>query len=269
MPELPDVEVQKELLDAHGLHRRIEHVYVSADRILADVSASTLRRRLDGHTLRSSRRHGKQLFAEIEDDGWLRLHFGMTGYLAHYREGEEGEGEEGPPEHTRLRLDYAGGGHLAFVNVRRLGKIGLVDDPDAFLEEKGLGPDALDPSFDAAALGSVLEGRTGAVKAALADQSRIAGIGNVYADEMLFQARIHPETPAGELDEDDVRRLHREMRRVLEAAVEARVEDFPDWFLLPHRREGGRCPRCGAEVENFRVSGRTTWICPEEQTRAG
>lgn len=274
MPELPDVQVQKERLDATALHRRIEHVYVSADRILTGVSDTTLRRRLDGRTLRSSRRHGKHLFAEIEDDGWLRLHFGMTGRLAYYRDDGDGDGDgdgdlAGPPDHTRLRLDFSGGGHLAYVNVRRLGQIGLVDDPDAYVEAEGLGPDALDTAFDAGALGSVLEGRTAAVKSALTDQSRIAGIGNVYADEMLFQARIHPETPAGTLDEDDVRRLHEAMRRVLQAAIEARVEDFPDWFLLPRREEGGRCPRCGAELEKSRVSGRVTWTCPREQAPPG
>lgn len=271
MPELPDVQVQKDYLDAHALHQRVEHVYVSAERVLTGVSDTTLRRRLDGRTLRSSRRHGKHLFAEIEEDGWLRLHFGMTGRLAYYRDGEGGGsgGEGRPPDHTRLRLDFAGGGHLAYVNVRRLGEIGLVDDPDTFVEEQGLGPDALDPAFDVEALSGVLEGSSAAVKSALTDQSRIAGIGNVYADEMLFQARIHPKTSAGALDADVIERLHHEMRRVLEAAVEARVEDFPDWFLLPHREDGGRCPRCGAVVEKLRVSGRVTWICPREQTRAG
>lgn len=264
MPELPDVQVHKEYLDATSLHQRVENVYVSARDTLRDVSAATVRRRLRGRSLESTRRHGKHLFARIGDDGWLRLHFGMTGRPAYYRTGPR----EGPdPEHTRLRLDFEGGGHLAYINVRRLGEIGLVDDPVRFVREEGLGPDALDPDLDADALAGVLEGRRGALKPTLMNQGHVAGIGSVYADEMLFQAGLHPETPAGDLNREEVEELHRQMRRVLRAAVDARVEDFPDWFLLPHRDTDMKCPECGGELERIEVSGRATYLCPRKQGR--
>lgn len=265
MPELPDVQVFREYLDATSLHRGIEHVYVSADRVLSDVSASTLRRRMKGSRLASTRRHGKHLFTEIDSGGWLRLHFGMTGRLASYEDGEEAS----MPDHTRLRLDFEDGSHLAFVNRRRLGQIGFVSDPGAYVEDQGLGPDALSPEFDADALAAVLEGRRGALKATLMNQAYIAGIGNVYADEMLFQAGLHPESRAGALDRDRTEALHRAMRRVLEDAIEARVEDFPDHFLLPHRGPEGRCPKCGQTLERLDVSGRTTYLCPRDQSRTG
>ncbi len=237
-------------------------MYVSAPRVLRGISPSTLRRRLQGRELESTRRYGKHLFLRITDDGWLRLHFGMTGSPAYYRNGAE----EGPdPEHTRLRLDFEGGGHMAYINVRRLGEIGLVEDPERFVEEEALGPDALDPDFDAEALAELLAGRRGAVKSTLMDQSHIAGIGNVYADEILFQAGIHPETEAGALEPDQVETLHRQMRRVLEAAIDARVQDFPEWFLLTHRGGDMRCPECGGELETTEVSGRTTYVCPRRQ----
>lgn len=262
MPELPDVQVFKEYLDATSLHQRVGHVYVSADGLLEDVSASTLRRHLEGRELESTRRHGKHLFVDADGGGWLRLHFGMTGRPGYWKDGST-EGDD--PEHTRLRLDFRGGGHLAYVNVRKLGQIGLVEDPDAWIQEEGLGPDALDPALDADALAGILEGRSGAIKSTLMNQSYLAGIGNIYADEILFQAGVHPETPAGELDRDQVEELLRQMRRVLKAAVDARVEDFPDWFLLPHRDGDHRCPKCGDELEKTQVSGRTTWFCPRRQ----
>lgn len=266
MPELPDVQVFKEYVDATSLHQPIEHVYLSAaDMLLEDVSRTTLRRRLKGTQLASTQRHGKHLFARLAEDGWLRLHFGMSGRPEYYRDGEGGP----DPEHTRLRLDFEGGGHLAYISVRRLGEIGLVDDPDVFVAEHGLGPDALDPAFDAGALADALEGGRSTIKSALMHQERVAGIGNIYSDEILFQARIHPKAEAGALDRTQVRRIYRQIRRVLEAAVEARVEEFPDWFLLPRRNPGGRCPRCGGELEQTRVSGRRAWFCPVDQAEGG
>lgn len=261
MPELPDVEVFRERLESTSLNREIRTVSVDADRVLKDVSERTLRSRLKGGALTSTRRHGKHLFARIRGDGWLRLHFGMTGELVPYGEGDE------PPGHVRLRLDFAGGDRLAYRNVRKLGEIGLVEDPDGFVEEKGLGPDALD--LDREGFRRRLDGRRGAIKSTLMNQEVVAGIGNVYADEILFRARIHPETPIGELDDGALRRLHRAVGDVLQAAIDARVTDFPRSFLLPDREEGAPCPRCGTPLEKIRVSGRPTYFCPEDQGKGG
>ena len=126
-------------------------------------------------------------------DGWLTLHFGMTGDLRYLEPGGD------DVRYDRVRLDF-GNGRLAYVNRRMLGRVGLADDADAFIAAEELGPDALDPAFDLAALAAALDGRRD-VKTVLMDQSVVAGIGNIYADEILFQARLHPKTPGRTLSQ--------------------------------------------------------------------
>lgn len=133
------------------------------------------------------------------------------------------------------------------------------------LGERRLGPDALDAAFDVAAMRTMLDGRRGSIKSALMNQRLVAGLGNVYSDETLFQASVLPSADADGLGKDRVRYVHREMLRVLRAAIDARVEHFPDWFLLPLRGEGGPCPKCGTELESAEISGRTSWFCPGHQ----
>ena len=263
MPELPDVQVFKEYLESTSLHQRIEGVTVAADRILVDVSARTLKSRLREKSLISTQRHGKHLFVEIEDDAWLRLHFGMTGKLEYFK------GERELQEHVRLRLDFANDYHLAYSNTRRLGEIGLVDDIADFVKEEDLGPDALARDFDLAAFREALAGRRGRIKATLMNQSVLAGIGNIYADEILFQASLHPEAKANRLKADTVRDLYRAMHRVLKQAIEARAEPerLPRSYLLPHRGADGECPHCGRGLKKTKVSGRATYFCSADQRR--
>lgn len=260
MPELPDVQVFQEYLDATSLHQRIEVAHVLSEDLLRDVSASTVRRRLKGGELASSRRHGKHLFAEIEGDGWLRLHFGMTGELEYYGDGER-------PDHTALLLDFPDEYHLAFVDTRRFGEIGLVDDVDDFVEERGLGPDVLADDFGLEEFRAALSGRSRTLKRALMNQDTMAGIGNVYADEILFHAGVHPETDPGDLDDESVEELYDTTKRVLRRAIEARVEKFPDDFLIPRREEGAGCPVCGGEIEKTEISGRPAYHCANHQSR--
>lgn len=262
MPELPDVQVFKEYLDATSLHQRIEAVELDASRVLKGVSARALTVRLKGHELESARRHGKHLFAQVSGGkGWLRLHFGMTGSLAYFKDAEQ------TPDHSRLRLDFSGDDyHLAYVNVRRFGEIGWVDDVDDFIAEQGLGPDAL--ALDRDGFAAVFEGRRGTLKGALMNQALLAGVGNVYADETLFQAGFDPSAKVERLKPDSLSDLHRAMTKVLRAAIDGRVEHFPDWFMLPHRDGDMRCPHCGGRLKKTKVSGRATYSCPKKQTRA-
>lgn len=260
MPELPDLQVFKEYVDATSLHQPILGVHAEAAGLRESVSAGTLRRRLEGRSLRSTRRHGKHLFVEVEEDGWLRLHFGMTGRLVHFR-------GDGAPDHTKLLLDFPDDYHLAYVNVRKFGEIGFVDDPDAFVEEQDLGPDALD--LDAAAFRERLSGRRGMIKTTLMNQRVLAGLGNEYTDEILLRAGLHPETRVPDLSEDELGRIHPSMREVVAAAVEARVkpERMPEDFLVGRRAAGEPCPRCGEPLEKIEVGGRPTYVCPREQRR--
>lgn len=264
MPELPDVEVFRQYLDATSLHQEIGEAEVRDRRLLEDVTADALEAALEGSSLEETRRHGKHLFVRPSGGRWLRLHFGMTGELE-YRKASSSR----PPEHTALMLRFENGYRLAYVNMRRLGHIGLVEEPDAFIREKGLGPDALDPELGPDGFRELLQGRRGTIKGALMDQSLLAGVGNVYADEALFRARIHPASTVSELDAGALGRLHGALLGVLRSAIRARVEAdrFPDSFLLPDREDGAPCPHCGSPLEKIAVSGRPTYLCPEEQAR--
>jgi formamidopyrimidine-DNA glycosylase len=265
MPELPDVELYKRYLDEHALRQRIEHVAVGDARILGDLSARAFAARLRGNRFEESRRHGKHLLVRLERAGWLTLHFGMTGNLVYFRKGED------DPPYDRVRFDFAGGVHLAYVNRRMLGRVGLTDDADAFIRAEGLGPDALDSGFDLAAFTAALSGRRRDVKSMLMDQALIAGIGNIYADEILFQARLHPKTPVTSLDERQRAELFEQIKAVLKTAIaqgagaEAFLERLPDDYLLPQRAQGGRCPRCGAALATLQAAGRTSYFCPRCQ----
>lgn len=256
MPELPDVARFKQYADRTALHHRIEKAKAEAGKMLKDVSPSTLERRLRGHAFTQTRRHGKYLFLRLDDGSWLCLHFGMTGELAYFDE------SEAPPDYTRLLLKFDNHHRLAYISRRKLGRIALADDPDEFAADRGLGPDAL--SVDARRFRELAQGRTSTLKAWLMDQSLMAGIGNVYADEILFHAGILPRRKLDDLDKKDLDRLHRTMRRVLKTAVEKQAdpEKMPKSWLLPRRRKGADCPRCKGRVEKSTVSSRSTYYCP-------
>jgi formamidopyrimidine-DNA glycosylase len=263
MPELPDVELYRRTVEAHALHRKILHVVLSDARILGDLAEQDFCARLGGNWLESTRRHGKHLLVRLGRDGWLTMHFGMTGSLRYV----EPAGAEVP--YGRVRLDFKEGS-LAYVNKRMLGRVGLADDADAFIAAEGLGPDALDPAFDLATLSAALDGRR-EVKAVLMDQSVVAGIGNLYADEILFQARLHPRTPGRELGKAKRKTLLSKIKEVLQTAIdcgagaEQFVERLPKGWLLPQRHEGGTCPRCHSKLAVLKAAGRTSYYCPRCQ----
>ena len=151
--------------------------------------------------------------------------------------------------------------------ARKLGSVGLVKSISDYIRLKKLGSDAL--NIGALDFEKLLERRRGSIKPVLMDQQVIAGVGNVYADELLFQARIHPKTPVESLARTTLRQIHRTMQSVLKKAVncEADIERFPRSWLLPHRRRGRKCPRCDTTWEFMKVGGRTTCFCPRCQRR--
>jgi formamidopyrimidine-DNA glycosylase len=256
VPELPDVEVFRRRVARNALHRPIERVRVSDDLVVRGTSPQTLRRRLRGATLTATRRHGKHLFVATDADVHLLLHFGMTGYV-------DPLGPEDPePGHQRVRFDFRDGGRLAFVDQRRLGTVGLVDDVDAWVEEHELGPDAL--SVDRSTLRRLLREWRGALVGMLMSQETIAGVGNIYSDEVLFQARLEPRRRTDDLTATEVGRLHRQLGRVLGRAIEAdaQPERMPRGWLIQDRRAGAECPRGRGVVRKYRAGGRTGYWCP-------
>ncbi|WP_372592337.1 Fpg/Nei family DNA glycosylase [Guyparkeria sp.] len=259
MPELPDVETFRRTLDAHGLGRPVRRTTVSAPDLLADISPQSLGRLLKNHSLVETRRHGKYLFTAREGrDGWLVLHFGMSGTLVML------EGKGAQPEHAGLVVTFDHGG-VAYDSPRRLGMIGWTESPEAFAASRELGPDAL--AIDRESFVSGLRGYRGAIKCWLMDQARLAGIGNVYSDEILFQAGLHPKHAGNSLNGTQAESVYGIMQRVLEGAVAAGADParLPDGYLLPNRGEGGRCPACGEALDTVRACGRTAWYCPHCQ----
>jgi len=263
MPELPDVEIFKRIFEANALAKRVVSVRVFDHRILADTNTSELRVALEGDRFVEARRVGKVLLAKLSGGDWLSFHFGMTGFFKAFADLAE------DTEHDSVRFDFEDGMHLAYDSTRKLGEIRLIQDPDGFLKDKGVGIDPLDPELSADRFVELVSARRGKIKSCLMRQDVVAGLGNIYSDEVLYQAGIHPETPVQELDREDLVRMYEALHTVIETAVEHQADPngFPDWFLIPHRHPGGRCPVCSRELEEVEVSGRRGYACPACQPR--
>ncbi len=256
MPELPDVETFRTYLNATALHQKIKTVEVLDSQMLQGVSVSTLKGHLRGRQFRRSYRHGKNLFAETTGDEFVRLHFGMTGYLKYYKNADQSL------HHLRVRFDFSNGYHLAYICQRRLGNVSLENDIEQFVQQNDLGPDVLDISIDdfIAAAHSTKK----AIKSLLTDQKKMAGVGNVYADEVLFKSRVHPQTTTRQLDRTQLKKIYQMMHTVLDYAIDHQADpkQFARSYLLPHRVKGAKCPNCGGSIKQVRISGRTSYFCP-------
>jgi formamidopyrimidine-DNA glycosylase len=269
MPELPDVEIMRQYLQSTALHETVDDVTIRAPRVVpdADDAAAQLGSDLSGRSLEETRRHGKWLFVYLDGEGGtaLGLHFGMTGSLDYFKDPAD------EPDYARVLFRLANGYHLAYVSPRKLGVVRVVHDVDGFIKRKDLCPDALDPGFDRAAFKGAVEGRRIMAKSVLMDQETLAGIGNVYSDEILFQARIHPRSQIKALEEEAVTGLYDSMRSVLQTAIDNRAEPdrFPDSYIVPHRHADGRCPICGEALKRVQVGSRHGYFCPNRQGDQG
>lgn len=256
MPELPEVETYARYFARHALGQTILRVDVRDERILGEIRRETFVRKLKGRAFEEVRRHGKHLFARAGTT-WLHLHFGMTGDLAYYRDGAEA------PRFAKIVFDFEGGTHLAFEDMRLFGLADLVDSPDALIAEKGLGPDPLDPKFTFRKFDALLEGRRGAIKALLMSQEIIAGLGNLYVDEILFETGIHPRRSVDRTTPDERRAMFKAMRRILRESIQR--DTHPARYLIHRREVGEQCPRCGGTIRRAVVFGRTTYFCNSHQ----
>lgn len=278
MPELPEVEAYRRLAE-RALRRRIESVTVHDPRYLrSPISPRRLVRLFTGASFTAARRRGKLLVLDtdvdagsgvVDDDGGgpgaagavrrLGIRFGMTGRLVvdgcagvHQLVYASGRDD---PAWDRFTIGFTDGGRLVVHDPRLLG--GVVVDPD----EAALGPDAL--SVTPAELRRALAGSAAPLKARLMDQARLAGVGNLIADEVLWRSSLAPHRRAGSLTPADLRRLHRSLRAAVEELSARGGSHLGD--LMPARHPGGRCPRDGAELVRTTVGGRTSWWCPRHQ----
>jgi formamidopyrimidine-DNA glycosylase len=254
MPELPEVETIVRDLRPLLVGRRIVRARLSHDDVLRGVTRRQLTRRLAGKTIRRVFRRAKHAVFELEPDR-LVIQPGMTGSLTVAR------GELSPEEsrYAVLRLTLEPEDELVYTDVRRLGTILLLNQKEWQRYDQALGPEPLDPMFSAEHLGSALR-RSRQAKKVLMDQRHLAGVGNIYANEALFAAGIDPSKPASRLGTEDHRRLYREIRRILAAAIRSNGTTFRDYRtgtgetgnfqleLLVYGREGEPCRRCGTRL---------------------
>jgi formamidopyrimidine-DNA glycosylase len=272
VPELPEVETIRRHLAPHVEGRRLERLSVLDPRWCRPLAPAELADAVEGRTLERLGRRGKYLVWELAGDVYLLVHLRMTGTLLLDPPGE--------PLYNRVWLDLSEH-RLAFTDPRRFGTGELALGPDAldaFFAER-LGVEPLGDEFTSAHLHGLAKGSRAPIKAFLLDQKRVAGVGNIYADEALFRARIHPHRPANRLTRTQSGALRDAIVATLEAGIEAKgatIDDFrdPDGVsgsfqdrFLVHLREGEPCPRCGGRVRKLRAAGRGTYVCERCQPR--
>jgi formamidopyrimidine-DNA glycosylase len=271
VPELPEVETVRRRLEPVVLGRRLERVEILDPRLTRPVDPIEVAAELEAERIAALDRRGKYLVVRFESGRALLIHLRMTGTLLHVSGGVLPDHDP----HLRAVVSLDDGSDVVYRDVRRFGTWLLVEPGEAepYLQAR-LGKEPLAPTFTSKRLGEAFEGRRAPVKAAILDQRRLAGVGNIYADEALWRARIDPRRPAGELRADELRALHRGIRAALKAGIArqgASVRNYrtPDGDAgsMQHEfnvygREGEPCERCGHPIEKIRAAGRGTWYCP-------
>jgi formamidopyrimidine-DNA glycosylase len=275
VPELPEVESVRRWLAPVLEGRRLEHVEISDERLTRPFAAAEVAQALEGEVVREVGRRGKYLVVRFESGRALLIHLRMTGSLRHAPAGTLPD-----DPHRRAVATLDDGSDVAYRDVRRFGTWLLLEAPevDEYVDAR-VGREPLEATFRARDLAERLATRRAPVKAAILDQRTVAGIGNIYADEALWRARIHPLTPARDLTQDELRALHRGIRRALEAGIARQGSTLRD-YALPDGSTGGMqnefkvygrtgepCDRCGTPIEKIRAAGRGTWYCPRCQLR--
>lgn len=268
MPELPEVETVRVGLEPNVVGRTFEDVDIRDFRLTRPFEPAEVAAELQGERVTAIDRRGKYLIVRFESGLVLLVHLRMTGSFSHAGGGDEAD----PYARAVVRLDD--GSDVIYRDVRRFGTwlVLRADELGPYLDAR-LGKEPLGRAFSANVLAGRLESRRAPVKAALLDQTTVAGVGNIYADEALWRARIDPRRPARDLDLDEVKALHRGIREALRAGIRrqgATLRDYrrPDGSsgamqneFKVYGRDGEPCLRCGAPLEKTRIAGRGTWFC--------
>jgi len=274
MPELPEVETVRRSLERLLVGQTIAGIEVgSFAGVLGAVDPALVSAALEGRTITRLRRRGKFLFVDLDDGAGLEIHLRMTGHL-------EVANRDAPPlrfEHLTIR--FASGYDLRFADQRKFGRVIFhAGDPEVELKTR-LGPEPLLPAFTSEYLAGVLARRTAPIKSLLLDQRIVAGIGNIYADEALFLARLHPGRPGGSISAPEVRSLHRAIRRVLRSAIQYRGTTFSSYRdgtgqsgenqhrlnVYGRGRREEPCTRCSRPLAFLVIGQRTSHYCPNCQ----
>ncbi len=273
MPELPEVETIRLALEPHLVGRCFDRVEIHDPRLVRPFEPGAIAVELEGECVTALERRGKYLIVRFESGRALLIHLRMTGSL---RRAEPGSLAGDPYRRAVVRLDD--GSDLAYRDVRRFGTWHLVEpqELDSYLAER-VGREPLERSFTSRRLAERLEGRRAPIKAALLDQRTVAGLGNIYVDEALWRARVHPKRPAGTLDRDEIARVTRGIREALRAGIARQGASLRDYStpdggrgrmqeeFRVYGRAGEPCFRCGTQIDKIHAAGRGTWYCPSCQ----
>lgn len=272
MPELPEAESIARALDAKLAGATVTGVCVHRSEVVEPMRASVFGQRLRGRTVESVGRRGKWITAELDDGSRWVTQLRMTGRFAWAPPGHLSS-----KPHLSLSLRVAGpnaSGIVRFFDVRRFARTRIVTPEEWADIDSSLGVEPLSESFTVEGLAELFQGTRAPVRNALLDQARIAGIGNIYANEACYYAGIHPGRPGGDLSEGELKRLHAAVRDVLDRAIRSQGTTFRDYRgiagdqgsfqneLAVYGRAGERCPRCEAEIERSVMAGRSAFYCP-------
>ena len=272
MPELPEVETVRRRLAPVLEGRRFERVEITDPRLTRPLDPDDVARELVGERVLSVDRRGKYLILRFETGRALLVHLRMTGSMLH------GDRAVADDPHRRAVVSLDDGNELTYRDVRRFGTWLLLEpaEVDEYIDAR-VGREPLADAYRARDLAAQLSHRRAPIKAVLLDQRTLAGVGNIYADEALWRARLHPLTPAEALSVDEVKALHRGVRRALEQGIARQGSTLRDYRLpdggsggMQHEfkvygRGGEPCERCGTPIDKIRVAGRGTWYCPSCQ----
>jgi formamidopyrimidine-DNA glycosylase len=257
MPELPEVETRLLYFRRTVLGQCVERVSITAPNMIKHPGARAFARGIRGRCFVEAFRRGKYLIVTLDNGRALILHFGMGGDLSYYKLPKD------RPEYTRIEFMLTNGWRLAFTCPRKICRVLLVDDVSQVPALNEMGPEPLGAAFSFAFLERLIEERPRRqIKPLLMDQRMIAGVGNIYADEILFEARVRPDRLASTLSVEERKRIHRETRRVLRRSIRtAGEEEFPPDFLVSRNARGATCKVCSQSIEKKTIGGRTSYFC--------
>ncbi len=254
MPELPEVHTFQQYFNEAALDIPIKKVVIHDDKIFRNIGATEFCKNLKGRTFTGSTRRGKYLFPALDNGHHILLHFGMTGDLKYYQDIEE------KPKHERFVFHFADGYKLGFDCPRKFARICYVPDLQTYISEVRLGEDALlmtEASFLAA-----MEGKKSNIKSFLLNQKIIAGVGNLYADEILYKSRIHPASQVSAIPKNHQKQVYKKMQEILHMAVSqsAHYKEHPEDWFFKWRVVGQKAPKGKTLVSIATIAGRTTYF---------
>ena len=254
MPELPEVHTFQLYFNEASLHVPIKKVVVHDDKIIRNIDASSFSKNLKGRTFIGSMRRGKYLFGELDNGHHILLHFGMTGDLKYYADKVDA------PKHERFVFQFEDGFNLGFDCPRKFARICYIEDLQDYIAAVKLGEDALTISEEIFMEQMVNKKCT--IKAYLLNQKMIAGVGNLYADEILYQTRVHPASRVHALKKKQKNAIFMAMKNILEKAVSesAHYKEHPEDWFFKWRVEGQKAPNGRGEVQIEKIAGRTTYF---------